>query len=176
MFAGRTLLLCLEELAEEGLRGEAEAVGNLLDAEAAGVEVSLSFAQQVVGDDLLGRLADNSVCNLREIARCDAEAVGIELYIVGLAVAFGNERDEAVVDVDGAATRLVWLCIDDLRVDEVVGVADSRWHIVAHAEPCSDGSGKSSCHTMPLPAVNIVGGEEKPHPIPLRRRGGKVSL
>ena len=91
MFAGRSLLLRLEELAEEGLRGEAEAVGNLLDAEAGGVEVSLSFAQQVVGNDLLGRLADNSARDFGEIARCDAEAVGIELYIVGLAVAFGNE-------------------------------------------------------------------------------------
>ena len=58
--AGRCLLLRLEELAEEGLRGEAEAVGNLLDCEARGDELCLGFAHDVVGDDLLWRLADDS--------------------------------------------------------------------------------------------------------------------
>ena len=89
MLAGRTFLLCLEELAEEGLRGEAEAVGNLLDAEAGSVEIGLGFAQEVVGDDLFGRLANDSVCYLREVARRDAEAVGIESDIVGAVVIFG---------------------------------------------------------------------------------------
>ena len=120
MLAGRTLFLGLEELAEEGLRGEAEAVGNLLNAKAGGVEVGLCFAHQVVGDDLLGRLADDVVRDSREVTRGDAKAVGVEGNIVGFAIMSGNERDEAVVDVDGSAARLVGFRIDDLRVDEVV--------------------------------------------------------
>ena len=174
MFAGRTLFLCLEELAEDGLRGEAEAVGNFLDAEAGSYEIGLRFAQHIVRDDLLRRLADDSVRYLREIACCDTEAVGIELDIVGLAVVFGNERDETVVDVDGSAACLVGFCIDDLRVDEVVGVADGRRHVVAHAEPSGNGSGESSRHAVPLPTVNIVGGEETA-PLQTSPRGGRLS-
>ena len=139
MLAGRTLFLCLEELAEEGLRGEAEAVGNLLDGEAGGAEVHLGFAHDIVGDDLLGRLADDSARHFREIARRDAEAVGIEGDIVGFAIVFGNERDETVVYVDGAATCLVGLCIDNLRMDKVVGIANGGRDVIAHAEPRGDG-------------------------------------
>ena len=83
--------MCLEELAEKGLGREAEFVGDLLNCEAGGVEVCLGFAHDVVRNDLLGRLADDSVCNLREIARRDAEAVGIESDVVGRPIMFSNK-------------------------------------------------------------------------------------
>ena len=105
--------MCLEELAEKGLGREAEFVGDLLNCEASGFEVAFGFAHQVVRNDLLGRLADDSVCNLREIARRDAQTVGIELDIVSLGIMLGNERDEAVVYVDGAPTCLVGFRINE---------------------------------------------------------------
>ena len=64
VFGWRSVALSLEELAEEGLGGETELVGNLLNGEAGCFEVALCLAHQVVGDDLLGMLADDVVCDL----------------------------------------------------------------------------------------------------------------
>ena len=78
------------------MRRKAELVCDLLNCEAGGVKVALGFAHQVVGDNLLGRLADYVIRYLREVAGGDAEFVGVEGNIVGIAIMFSNKRDEKV--------------------------------------------------------------------------------
>lgn len=54
VFGGGRLLLTAEELAEEGLRGEAQLAGYLLNREAGRVEIAPGLAHQIVGNNLFG--------------------------------------------------------------------------------------------------------------------------
>ena len=73
-----------------------------MNREAGCFEVALCLAHQVVGDDLLGRLGYGIVCDLRKVTGGDAKLVGIVGDIVSLAIMLGDERNEGIVEVDGA--------------------------------------------------------------------------
>ena len=59
---------------------------------------------------------------------------GIEGYVVGRTIMFGDKTHKGVVVVDGAMGCLVGLCIDNLRMDKVVGIANGGRDVIAHAE------------------------------------------
>ena len=109
--------------------------------------------KQMIGDDVVKAIARHLVPEaLLLMLRCrDAEKM------LGISIKTDDDMLEAA--------RLVGFSINDLRVDEVVGIANGSGNVVAHAEPRGDGSRESCCHAMPLPAINVVGGEKRrPYP------------
>ena len=150
ILSGRSACLILEEPAEEGLGGEAELVCDLLNCEASGVEVALGFAHQIVGNDLLGRLAYDVICYLREVATRYAKLFSIERNIMSLVIKLGNKTHESIVKVDGTGVFIIGILgINHLRMNEVMSVSNSCGNIIAHTKPHSNSCRERDSNTMP---------------------------
>jgi len=87
--------VALEVAAEERLVGEAELVGDFLDAEVGRLQQGFALQNDVAVDVALGGLSADALDNARQVARGDAEFGGIEGdFPLGGAV-LENELDEA---------------------------------------------------------------------------------
>jgi len=136
--------MLLEVFSKEALVGEAEVVGDLLDA-LRGVFQQVAELKRHVGvDPLVGRLVADLLDDLGEILRGDAQLQGVPPHAALLAEVLFHELDELHEDVLGACpTRLHELlrlpdgvaCVVDESLEEalhrlsaevVIGVANLR--------------------------------------------------
>ena len=135
VFARRTTLLLLKELAEHRNCLESQTVTDLLYRQAAVLQHLSGFAHQIVGYDLFGRFGYTLVRYPGKIAGRDAKPVGIESHVVRPLIVIGQMVHEGIVYVSRTkALAVPPYRIHNPAVHELVSVPDSIRHTVAHTQ------------------------------------------